>query len=505
MDDSASIVKSPSSVASDHLANRIPSAAVEKMIEAGVCPPVHRAQPDRGNPFNRSASLPEDSKKDAADPAMSETKDDIEAHRPPSRARLMASFRGNLSISDSTREILERMSENQVQDATKALEEVKQRRKKSGLEVIGSINQKKRLIKVPLADFKEDETISNSEDSSDDNEEVAEGIKRGAEVTRIPGVKNLTQSLGVIGKDQFGSDGEEGEEDIDDRSFESGEKRLQQMLNMCSHDEAQLQEVDAIADETLDRIVGRNTGSHSMEGVVIPKPKSQRRKTRRDGRERRAGLMTQSWNGSRQQQSSAWKPLSSNQRDSNRVESEYDTDEEEERAAAAKKKEAGQQHGIGGLWNKLTSSFTADGPLNKEAIQEILGPDTKPKSTSATKEISGAAYFRRGKKKANKCKFLQAVACFNFALVRQRDELGKNHIDCATTLNEIGVCWMMLGERYPALTAFEEALFIRQKKHGDGAMEVAEVTNNIWMILHEERKEMESMMMEGDEEDENES
>lgn len=327
---------------------------------------------------------------------------------------------------------------------------------------------------------------------------MAEGIKRGAGVKHMSGMKNLTQSLGALGQDQFGGDGEEDEEDMDS-SFESGQKGLQQMLSMCSHDEAQLEEVDAIADETF----------------VIPKPKSQRSQIRRDTepqttvedvsrrprRERRAGLMTQSCKSSRKQQSSAWKPLSSNQNDPNHVESEEDTDDEEERAAA-KKKESEQQRGIGGFWNKLTSSFTADGPLNKEALQEISGPDTKAKPTSLKKEISGAAYFRRGKKKANKCQFLQAVACFNFALVRQREELGENHIDCGTTLNEIGVCWMMLGERYPALTAFEEALFIRQKKLGDGAMEVAEVTNNIWMILHEERSEMENMMREDEEEGE---
>jgi hypothetical protein len=39
------------------------------------------------------------------------------------------------------------------------------------------------------------------------------------------------------------------------------------------------------------------------------------------------------------------------------------------------------------------------------------------------------------------------------------------------------------------MTAFEEALYIMQKRLGDGAEEVAEVTNNIWMVLHEQREE----------------
>ena len=90
------------------------------------------------------------------------------------------------------------------------------------------------------------------------------------------------------------------------------------------------------------------------------------------------------------------------------------------------------------------------------------------------------------------------MALYNLALMKQREQLGENHIDCGNTLNEIGICWMMLGERYPALTAFEESLFILQKHLGDGAMEVAEVTNNIWMILHEERCEMEQQQYDDD-------
>ncbi len=49
-------------------------------------------------------------------------------------------------------------------------------------------------------------------------------------------------------------------------------------------------------------------------------------------------------------------------------------------------------------------------------------------------------------------------------------------------------------------TAFEEALYIRQKALGPGALEVAETTNNIWMILHEQRCEMEEEMNNGNNE-----
>ena len=62
--------------------------------------------------------------------------------------------------------------------------------------------------------------------------------------------------------------------------------------------------------------------------------------------------------------------------------------------------------------------------------------------------------------------------------MRQREEISEDHIDCGTALSEICVFWMMLGGRYPALTAFEEALFIRQRNLGVGAMEVASLSSS---------------------------
>jgi len=225
-----------------------------------------------------------------------------------------------------------------------------------------------------------------------------------------------------------------------------------------------------------------------------------------------------------------WKPLSSTMKDpsfkNDDLDMDGDDDDEEDGDALfggsrKKKKDApiikveadeaeAEVKGIGGFWGKLTSSvFGADGgkhasstSLAKTVSSTSISKQaekTSAKVPGLKKEISTATYIRKGKKKAAKAEYLQAVALYNFALVRQREELGPNHIDCGTTLNEIGMCWMMLGERYPALTAFEEALFIRQKHLGDGAMEVAEITNNIWMILHEERNEMENMMKEGNE------
>ncbi|KAL7536619.1 hypothetical protein ACHAXR_007292 [Thalassiosira sp. AJA248-18] len=254
----------------------------------------------------------------------------------------------------------------------------------------------------------------------------------------------------------------------------------------------QSQQLKEITEETT--FTNKGVDNNNTDKDLSSEPVEPRRRARR---ERRGGILSTSLNAGvvDGKKTDAWKPLSSNQHDPKPKEDE-DADDDNQRGD-----EAGKGKGIGGLWNKLTSSFTTEQQKTTPNVQpqcQKTGATTKPVSK---KEIDGATYFRRGKRRANKCQFLQAVTLFNFALVRQREKLGENHIDCGTTLNEIGVCWMMLGERYPALTAFEEALYIYQRKLGDGAMEVAEITNNIWMILHEERCETENMMEEGDEED----
>jgi hypothetical protein len=194
---------------------------------------------------------------------------------------------------------------------------------------------------------------------------------------------------------------------------------------------------------------------------VVPTP-------RRAATSRRAALSQSVGPGTMSK--SQWKPLS--EPVSKRL-SQPNSDSKED-----DEEQAGDTGGIGGLWNKFTSKLSG-------------GTEVSAASTISLepRKIDGSKYFRRGKRRAEKCQFLEAVALFNFALVRQREDLGKNHIDCGRTLNEIGLCWMMLGERYPAMSAFEEALYIMQKNLGDGAEEVAEVTNNIWMVLHEQREE----------------
>ncbi len=120
--------------------------------------------------------------------------------------------------------------------------------------------------------------------------------------------------------------------------------------------------------------------------------------------------------------------------------------------------------GLGGEWNKLTSSLSRE-------ISEIIfdaddtdntmkeSPIAKPKKRIDVRGVAQASapydyYIVRGKKKANKGQYLQEVAFYNLALIRQREDLGVDHIECATTLNEIGACWMILSERYLALSAY---------------------------------------------------
>lgn len=210
----------------------------------------------------------------------------------------------------------------------------------------------------------------------------------------------------------------------------------------------------------MDRVLGKlheedeedTEGDAGCDGVerkdFVPTP------LQRDRTKRRTALSNSG---------STWKPLSMPSDDNN----DGKEDQEKERG---EREVARPTEGLGGLWNNFKRSLTGDsGPV--EAKHD------------------GDKYFRRGKRRAEKCQFLEAVAMFNFALVQQREELGEDHIDCGRTLKEIGTCWFMLGESYPAMTAFEESLYILQKILGDGAEEVAEVTNNIWMVLHEQREE----------------
>eukprot|EP00571_Detonula_confervacea_P010894 CAMPEP_0172302920 /NCGR_PEP_ID=MMETSP1058-20130122/4558_1 /TAXON_ID=83371 /ORGANISM="Detonula confervacea, Strain CCMP 353" /LENGTH=529 /DNA_ID=CAMNT_0013013577 /DNA_START=40 /DNA_END=1629 /DNA_ORIENTATION=- len=521
---------SPSSVATPLMMDHIP--AMDKLK-----PHMHCAQSERiVPPFARSNSMPDDGANNA--------NDDIDSNNRRRSMTVNFCYNNSLSVSISaqTRRILEKMDDSQVQNAKEAFAAVKEQRMACVLitkrpssqplskmmeegdekidddvavdalkddsnnddgqrgsaasgSSVGDTASPARQFSKSMGPLDSDETDDFSEDEDDDEEGTNsdEGLQQ--KIDRVANLdseskkkqamaiedkraeRGLSQSMGAMGG--FGNDydsfDELSDEDEDDGK---GEKELP----LINRSIGQLKEVDEITGDTLEQLF---SGDDNNSMPHVPQPISTRR---RPTRQRRAGIMSQSCSAATAPKSH-WKPLSSYQHDP--------SPEDEDAKDAQDEEENAPKKGIGGFWNKLSTAFKAEGSA---CFLKQVVPSKEPSSPTKTKkEVNSATYFRRGKKKANKCQFLQAVALFNFALVRQREELGENHIDCGTTLNEIGVCWMMVGERYPALTAFEEALFIRQKHFGDGAMEVAEITNNIWMILHEERSEIENMMEEEEE------
>lgn len=105
--------------------------------------------------------------------------------------------------------------------------------------------------------------------------------------------------------------------------------------------------------------------------------------------------------------------------------------------------------------------------------------------------------YELGRAKAAEGKHGTAIGAYHKALTIQRRCLGKDCPEAGRTLNDIGVSLMELeaeGEDFAALTAFEEALHIRQTVCGDGSEEVVETMSNMWKLLHrvrmrEEREE----------------
>ena len=85
----------------------------------------------------------------------------------------------------------------------------------------------------------------------------------------------------------------------------------------------------------------------------------------------------------------------------------------------------------------------------------------------------------------------EALAIYNRCLTMQREVLGKDHIMVARTLHDIGLCLTALDQSFPALTALEEALWIREQRLGPGDPAVAETTTALWKLLSHERHRIE--------------
>lgn len=399
----------------------------------------------------------------------------------PSVSSMRDAFKNSrqLSISESTRRILDSMGEDQVRKAKNSLAQRRGARTKSMMVKKGE---------------------PSSEVKNDQDDIIPE------EETRIPkiGDSRLEESLEVPYDDE---DGRHEGDDVGEKAAQTTlTTTLVSGISNSSDDEwkpALLDVMKPLRTQTPRRLAQSTPGLDSK-----PDNNSANLRRRAAGRRSSRGSKTMSFTATIQ--NTKFKPISLSTSIGdfdNLRETECSDDDDERKCSPANT----SGWGLGGIWNKLSSGEIITGLIAEADGTDNVGKSSSPMSKSKkTIEAVGSTeptvpyeyYIRRGKRKAKKGEYLQAVALFNLALIRQRENLGEDHIDCATMLNEIGVCWMMLCERYLALSAFEEALYIRQMRLGDGAMEVAETTSNIWMILHEERCEI--MEEEKDEEDEEE-
>lgn len=462
------------------------------------------------------------------------TQDDIDAHNRDNDdlSRSGHNESCELFISKATRQTLDSMHVSQVESARTAYARVKLIRKQSGINPKDLGKYSRELSSRSLI-----KRASNGDNNGGNNDDANNGGHRRFSISMKTLVTQFESFVGFDEKDSDDLSDDDSDEPDDKEAGGDLERHCKSMGELdkpsfkpVTRTPSQLEEVHDIANKTLQGMLKRNsmkkqqveddtvaaTGeeddaietnkandavSKEEELTVVKvsppgrqsmpqsfEPTVHHPSPRRRTVESRMTIVPQRPIALSKSQQGAWKPLSSDQQDHKHddEEKECEPDNEKSEDRMDEKARVKGKRRISRLWNTLTSSFTKETNHQSNDIQQ-------PKKRSAS------SYFRRGKKKAEKCQFLQAVALYNYALIRQREELGKNHIDCGNTLNEIGVCWMMLGERYPALTALEEALYIRKKKLGDGPKKVAdtiaiaETTANILMIFQEEREDMEDM------------
>ena len=96
--------------------------------------------------------------------------------------------------------------------------------------------------------------------------------------------------------------------------------------------------------------------------------------------------------------------------------------------------------------------------------------------------------LRRGNEHDDAGRHKKALSYYNKVLSYQRDIHGKDHLETAKCLNSIGVSQTKQGNFMLALTAFEEALHIRQEILGRKHDDVLETTLNINRVVAEANK-----------------
>ena len=101
--------------------------------------------------------------------------------------------------------------------------------------------------------------------------------------------------------------------------------------------------------------------------------------------------------------------------------------------------------------------------------------------------------YKLGTLEAERGRHRHALKHFNECLVLQRDNLGDDDTpEAARTLNAIGVVLSEIDEDFAALTALEEALYIRQTVQGPGHEDAAETLSNLTNLLRKVKEKEEA-------------
>ena len=143
--------------------------------------------------------------------------------------------------------------------------------------------------------------------------------------------------------------------------------------------------------------------------------------------------------------------------------------------------------------------------------RQISEANAQKKLDEAQKKLAEAdRLYKKGTLEAERGRHRHALKCYNECLVLQRDTLGDDDTpEAARTLNAIGVVLIEIGEDFAALTALEEALYIRQTILGPGHEDAAETLSNLTHLLRRVKEKekaadaarAESYGAEGDDED----
>ena len=146
--------------------------------------------------------------------------------------------------------------------------------------------------------------------------------------------------------------------------------------------------------------------------------------------------------------------------------------------------------------SKMQTSMTnlkLENPFRGIARQ-ISEANAQKKLDEAQKKLAEAdRLYKKGTLEAERGRHRHALKYYNECLVLQRDSLGDDDTpEAARTLNAIGVVLIEIGEDFAALTALEEALYIRQTILGPGHEDAAETLSNLTHLLRRVKEKEEA-------------